>query len=43
MVELWDQMDNVVCENCEMKKKWNELDDILIFVYIYLNKLKFEI
>ncbi|XP_052693007.1 uncharacterized protein LOC128171278 [Crassostrea angulata] len=43
MAELRDQMDNVVRENCEMKKKWNELDDILISVYIHLNKSKPEI
>lgn len=43
MAELRDQMDNVVRENREMKKKWNELDDILISVYIHLNKSKPEI
>lgn len=43
MAELRDQMDNVVRENREMKKKWNKLDDKLISVYIHLNKSKPEI
>lgn len=43
MIELCDQIDNVICENSELKEKLNEIEDIMMFGNIYSNKLKFEI
>lgn len=43
MVELREQMVNVIRENREMKKKWNELEDIMMSKYIHWNNSKPEI
>lgn len=43
MTELRDQIDNVIRENSELKKKLNEIEDIMMFGNIYSNKSKPEI
>lgn len=43
IAELRVQMDNVIRENRELKEKWNEIEDIMIYRYIHRNKSRSEI
>lgn len=43
IAELRVQMNNVIRENRELKEKWNEIEDIMIYRYIHRNKSRSEI